>query len=329
MSSIYNGTYTLYRLSPLHHSASAAPLAEEAALIHARRLSDALKGDTLRGVKVSFGEDTVSATTGILKSCQWRSLGAEAVQGSQVLDALGFEGLQVDLNYGKNIYTALALRSSRAKALQRPGETYLPLLLTRMPPGIRDVLLDYLTTTFDTRIEPMCLSSLFMEAVLESCLAETDSPESARLEKEIKGIQLVLGFKISTAPELKSLAIDMKKEDVRHFLNRGKLIVKEEIVGRQQPGSGKDVKSNGPRGPFMASVRRYVEDQTAIDMGHASVMISKITCGAFVLFGDGKAKLVAASVVLPAEETQADAEINRPLGALVLEQLINRAANSS
>ncbi|MCJ1474488.1 hypothetical protein MMC13_003146 [Lambiella insularis] len=321
VSSLFNGTLTLHRLSPLHHSASAAPLVEENAAVHSRRLSEALRGDTLRGVKVLIHEDPTSTT---LKSCQWRSLRAEAVLGSQEPDTLGLEGLEIELDYGKHRYIALALRYANTIEVQRPGETYLPLLLTRMPSGIRSVLLDYLTTTFDTRIEPLRLSSHFMENVLESSLAKSTAPDSTRLEKDVKGIQLVLGFRIPIAPELKSLVIDIRKEDVIRFLRKGEHILRQRTSDRANLSRGLEARDDKPEGPFMAGVSRHIESQTALDMKHMSIEISRISCGVFALSADGKIKLMAPSAFDTAEMQPGFKGI-RPVFTLLVQRLLDKS----
>lgn len=321
-SPLFNGTLTLHRLSPFHHAASAAPLAEEAASVHSRRLTEALKGDSLRGVKVLIHEDTTSAT---LRSCQWRSLCAEAMLGFHEPDTSGLEGLEIELDYGKHTYTAVALRCTKAKEVQKPGETYLPLLLTRMPSGVRSVLLDYLTTTFDTRIEPLRLSSHFMEDVLEEFLVQATGPDLTRLEKDIKSIQLVLGFKTPIAPELRSLVIDIRKVDVPQFLKQGMSILQQRTIDRANSSRGPEATNGKLEGPFMAGVRRHIESQTALDMNHMSIEISRISCGVCVLSADGKIKLSKAPSAFDTAEMQPDDRKYHSVFTLVVQRLLDNS----
>ncbi|KAF2456064.1 kinetochore complex Sim4 subunit Fta1-domain-containing protein [Lineolata rhizophorae] len=81
---LYGTTFTAYRLSPLYHGAPSPanpPLLSPPALrLHARRLADLLRRDTLRGVRVDFGPaggDAGAAAHGALRECVWDVLGDE------------------------------------------------------------------------------------------------------------------------------------------------------------------------------------------------------------------------------------------------------------
>lgn len=90
---LYNASYTLHRLSPLHHSGSTAPFLSAAPLSqHAQRLTSILRGDVLRGVQVGFGPDDgdqgegdggglgsagKGKGTGALRGCEWTVLQEE------------------------------------------------------------------------------------------------------------------------------------------------------------------------------------------------------------------------------------------------------------
>ncbi|MCJ1319107.1 hypothetical protein MMC15_004440 [Xylographa vitiligo] len=184
-----------------------------------------------------------------------------------------------------------------------------------MPSTIRDVLLDYLEPTFDVCIEPMRLSSQFMENVLERLLEAAGPYEVHSFEMHVKGTQLILGFKAPIAPNLKHLTIDIKREHILAFLNRGKDIIR----GQESNGD----RSNS--GPFMCSIRGYINDQTALDMNHGLVTVSRLTCGRFVLAADGKVK-VAPPVSRRGLEDETTPK--QPLILLCLEQLLVKAQES-
>ena len=312
---LYNGTFTLHRLSPLHHPVAPSLFVQETLLAHSRRLKEALNGDILRGVRVNFHNQAESTAIGLLQNCHWRSLLLETTSQVDLLGFPGVEGIHIELEYKTNVYTALLLRSFAIEEPVIPGETRLPLLLTRMPTTVRDVLLDYLTPTFDVRIEPMRLSSQFMEKTLERILEAVRPYEAPAFEMQVKGVQLVLSFKAPIAPNLKNLTIDVKREDVLTFLNRGRAM----IWGQASDGD------RSRSGPFMCSIRDYMKDQTALDMNHGLVTVSRLACAGFVLAADGKVKLATPVTQTVLGDETADSRSNQPLHVLLMEQLLVKA----
>lgn len=73
---LYNRTYNLFRLSPLHHG-DAPLLADRTLRTHAKRLKEQLKGDNVRGVQVDFASAEDTARLGPLEECTWELLGDE------------------------------------------------------------------------------------------------------------------------------------------------------------------------------------------------------------------------------------------------------------
>ena len=309
---LYNLTFTLYRLSPLYHPVAPPLFAQDTLLAHSHRLKDALKGDVLRGVSVSLDDQASSTPLGPLKRCHWILLQSGITTEIDARGIAGLEGIYIELEYTTKTYTAFLLRSVTAGRAKIPGETRLPLLLTCMPAAVRDVLHDYLTTTFDTRIERMRLSNRFLDDILEKCLDAAQPQYADHFEKQIKGIQLVMSFKAPIAPGLKNLAIDLRREDVLKFLNRGKAIIRGGDISNDSEESG----------PFMSSVRGYIQDQTALNISHTLVSISTLTCGAFVLAADGNVKIAPPMAPTNAEDETVAVIPNRSLSTLLLEQLI-------
>ena len=193
-----------------------------------------------------------------------------------------FEGIHIELEYETKISTAFLLRSYLVTRPEIPGETYLPPLLTRMPSTVRDVLIDYLTSAFDVHIEPMRLSSHFLENVLERLLETAGTHERHIFEPQVKGIQLVVGFKALIAPNMGNLSVDIKREDVPAFLNRGKAMTRKQEHDKYRSRSGS----------FMCSMRDYIKEQTVLDTKHSLVKILRLTCRGCVLVADGKLKVV-------------------------------------
>lgn len=282
---LYNKTYTLHRLSPLHNF---PPLSRTTLTQHAQRLLSILRGDILRGVRVgveSSGDGVVNAAR--VEACEWSLLGDEAAWGREQ-PAEGVEqggGVWIELRYEKLSYTALLLRNPRARrkeALARTAEeeeTHLPLLLMHMPSPLRSTVQDYLTTTFDTRIEDMRLSPRLLAAALEGFLADLSPLGAGGLAKAVKDLQLTLAFRGPVVPSLRTLDVKIRREDIRGFMARGGSM-----------GAGKDA---GDASPFMTALGAYLKAHLALDMAHEDVGVSKVACGGFVMAREGRVKIVA------------------------------------
>ena len=294
---LYNKTYTLHRLSPLHNlpSLSCATLAS-----HAHRLLSILRGDVLRGVHVGLDSNADGVVNaGRLDTCEWKLLAnGEAWERGQDADEQGgptaekAAGVCIELRYEKITYMAHLLRNpNHAKRRAREGQQedespgvgeegmHLPLLLMHMPSPLRSAVQDYLATTFDTCIEEMRLSYSFLAAALEGFLADVSSAGAGRVAKVIKDLQITLTFRGPVAPSLRTLDITIRREDVQGFLIRGKSMA-----------TGKDVEDTKP---FMSALGAYLKAQMALDMGHEDVGVAKLACGGFVLAREGKIKIVA------------------------------------
>ncbi|MCJ1287971.1 hypothetical protein MMC26_007324 [Xylographa opegraphella] len=312
---LYSGTFILHRLSPLNHPVAPPLFAQETLLAHSRRLNDALKGDILRGVRVGRYNQAESTGLGRIQNCHWRSLMLESTSQIDLQGFTRFEGIHIALGYKTNTYTAFILRSSTSGRLETSGQTRLPLLLTRMPSAVRDIVLDYLTPTFDVRIEPMRLSSHFIENVLERLLEAARPQDTHNFETQVRSIQLVLGFKAPIAANLRNLAINIRREDVLSFLDRGRVT----IQGKENNGD------HSRSGPFMCSIRSYIKKQTALDMHHCLVTVSRLTCAGFALAADGKVKVVPQVTLMAPEGETTNSTPNLPLNVLLLEQLLIQA----
>ena len=299
----------LYRLSPLHSATPQSFFSEEALLIHSQRFRNILNGDVLRGVHVeSSYQSDVPTAPGSQRACHWTHLNQRVTPGSQGRPqsqaSSTFEGIQVDVHSEKNTYTSLLLQKYDAPASPTKDQVHLPLLMTRLPTGLREHLLNYLANTFDVRVESMRLSSQFMGDVLEMYLEETLKGGTEHFEKVPKGVQLVLGFRGPIAPALKNLSIDIRREDVLGFCKKGKVIL-ENLQSKIRHTKGTEYKAYGhsnKNGPFMTALHLYLIQQAAVDIEHKDVSLSKVSCGGFVLFSDGKVKIHN----LPAQPTIED-----------------------
>lgn len=288
---LYNKTYTLHRLSPLHNLSS---LSHPTLSQHAQRLLSILRGDILRGVRVSLASsDDGVVNAGRLESCEWQFLSAESLWGREQAgdsDGQGGDtrdkeaaGVWIELRYEKSSYTALLLRNAGARRREASSggeEMRLPLLLMHMPSPLRATVRAYLTTTFDTRIEEMRLSDSLLTRALEGFLADLSPLGAVGVAKVVKEIQITLAFRGAVAPSLRTLDVAIRRGDVPEFLTRG--------------GSIADASKTGADAtPFMSALRRYLKAHLALDMAHEDVRVSKVACGGVVLASEGRIKIVA------------------------------------
>jgi hypothetical protein len=296
---LYNRTYNLYRISPLHHGETPL-LADRALRTHAKRLKEQLKGDNVRGVQVDFAGAEDTAKLGPLEECSWdlvgdedawidrhrQSVDPEASQLSAVLSAERARGLEVSLEYEKQSYNALLLRDPGVTSSPE-AFTSLPLLLVKMPGPVRDIFLNYLRTTFDAHVAPLRLPSAFITSSLETYfkhLAARTSTQS--IPDVIRQLHVQLAFP-NTTSLLKHVEITIAGADVSGFVDRGRLI--------------KDSHNK----PFTAALSSYLKRHLALDISHPKVHISRISCNSFHL-GTERLKLVAPDTL--ADTSFSDAE---------------------
>ncbi|MCJ1410593.1 hypothetical protein MMC19_004679 [Ptychographa xylographoides] len=326
---LVDGTYTLYRLSPLHYNALSPLLANATLLVHSRRLRDALKSSTLQGRKISSDdwEDT-SGATGTLKHCRWSLLNGEGGNVERAVDSSyyelpGLKGIKVDLEYEKNTYKALILGNGDIVQSKGDGELHLPLLLLRMPSILRDVFLNYLATAFDSRAEVMRLSTQFIGDMLDAHLLRLSEDLESLERNTMKGLELTIGFNAPSSPDLKTLTINIRKEDVLQFLRDGKMLIDQATMDHGDLHHGK---INRPQGPFMISFTRYIKHHTALDINHHLVFISKVTCGGLVLTSSGKIRMYAQSTFASTEGTDTSSEKSHMIDIGLMRRLLHKAS---
>ncbi|OGM40128.1 hypothetical protein ABOM_011808 [Aspergillus bombycis] len=293
---ILNTSWTLHRLSPLHHETEFPSLLDnpEALKVYANRLRDQLTGNVLAGFQVgtsapSTEEDTLSRT-GALKNCTWEAISSLALETSNTPHPGNPCGILVVLEYENITYKAALLAPEGSHS--RKTSTYLPLLLTRLPGPLRQTFISFLSANFDTYCSVFRLPSQFLCAGLASYLdALTQGRDRewatsrAILEDVVKEIQITVSFSTNVAPDLRSLNINIPRGSIKSFL----------------PVTGD---SNQPSGSILSAVSSYIEQHLAMDLDLAGssakdsparkhVRISKIACNGFVLGAEGKMKLVA------------------------------------
>lgn len=257
---LYNTTYTLHRLSPLH----AFPALTSATDLthHAKSLLSILRGDVLRGVRVRDDADAEDALgrAGRLKSVAWEALPPmerdddDDDDDDDSDDNFDPQGVAITFVYERAAYTSLLLAAPSA-SLASPF-TSLPLLLTRLPKSLRETLLAYLAAMFDTLPSPLPLDSGTLKNMLEAWLAADPGPG--------KDVQLVFEAPV---PSLKAITITVPRADVVRFVKRGNGLQKEQ--------------EQGGEGPFFTALRYYASTAMGLDIAALGVM--KVACGGFVL----------------------------------------------
>ncbi|KAE8389786.1 kinetochore complex Sim4 subunit Fta1-domain-containing protein [Aspergillus alliaceus] len=292
-----NTSWTLHRLSPLHHEKEFQSLLDnpDALKTYANRLRDQLTGDVLAGFQVGMSattveEDTLSRT-GALKDCTWEAISSLSLGDPNITRSEDPCGIVVVLEYENITYKAALLAPPNGSHLHK-ASTYLPLLLTRLPGPLRQTFVSFLSANFDTYCSALRLPSQFLCAGLASyvdALTQGRDRESAAsrtiLEELVKEIQITVSFSASVAPVLRSLNINIPRGSITSFL----------------PATDD---SNQPSGSILSGLSSYIEKHLAMDLDLAGlsakdsparkhVRISKIACGGFVLGAEGRMKLVA------------------------------------
>jgi hypothetical protein len=295
---IYSTTFAVHRVSPLYHSDNI--LDNGTLRYYASQFRDLLAGDVLRGVRVGLaGEDEVLARIGGLRDVKWQLLGNEnewlaAADQTQLTDdrTMNIEnserGMFMEVTYEKGAYSAILLKGPIKGQPETEGFSNYPLLLTRMPNSLRNTFLEFLSTTFDTRVSVLKLPTKFLTSSLEKFLEGITTwrgtvmetvPAIESLRSITKDVFLTL---VITNPEdsasLKSIDITIPKDDVWRMMIRGKKI--------------SEIKPDVPRGqPFITALAYYIDGHLALNINHPDVNITKIACGAFVMGSEGKLKL--------------------------------------
>lgn len=295
---LFNTSWTLHRLSPLHHGKDFETLLDDPASlkVYATRLRDQLTGGVLASLQYSAitAEDDALSKTGALKECLWQLISPGPLQG----DEASFPGILVTLEYENISYKAALLAdpdsTSRAEN-QREGSTFLPLLLTKFPNALRQTFISFLSANFDTYCSFLRLPSSFLCAGLEIFIDElrnASAPSTANetVEDMIKELQLTLAFSPSIAPALRSLNIGIARASLAGFL-------------LDQSGKSRErTLKQKLRSPLIGNVASYLESHLAmkLDLDGSSqsqvarqhVRLSKIACAAVVLGSEGRMKLV-------------------------------------
>ncbi|GIJ87949.1 hypothetical protein Asppvi_006863 [Aspergillus pseudoviridinutans] len=338
LQQLWNTSWTLHRLSPLHHGKEfQSLLGNQAALrTYASRLRVHLTGDLFTSAQAPLSaagavDDDVLSRTGSLRDCVWETLSAPFTEATSEK----LSGILVTLEYENITYKAalLAAQDGRRTSARRKQSTQLPLLLTRFPTPLRQTFMSFLSANFDTYCSVLRLPSTFMCTALEMYIDilmggdhEEPSDTHRMFEGTIKETQLTLSFSPPVAPALRSLNVNIPRGSFTEFVR----------------GSNLDAELTHRKNSVLSGLSTYLEKHLAIKLnlgdlasGHHSVnqpvRLTKIACGSFVLGGEGKMKLVAPSGQASSEDGAAAARESRDRLLLraneeLLQAVIRRAA---
>lgn len=309
---LFNTSWTLHRLSPLHHGKDCETLLDNPAAlkVYATRLRDQLTGNVLAGLHASATttDDDSLSKTGALKECLWQPISTGPSQRA----VASFPGILVTLEYENISYKAALLADVESTGstfradTQREGAAFLPLLLTRFPNALRQTFISFLSANFDTYCSNLRLPSSFLCTGLETFIDELRSTSArsaanAMVEEVIKELQVTLAFSPSIAPALRSLNVSISRASLIDFL-------------RDIPAdSNQRTLKQKLRSPLTRNLTSYLETHLAmkLDLDGSSqnkvarqhVRLSKVACAAFVLGSEGRVKLVVGADLSEDEES--------------------------
>ncbi|RMJ23225.1 F-box domain protein [Aspergillus sp. HF37] len=297
---------------------------------YASRLRDQLTGDVFAGLlgfqpgTTTRGEDDSLSKTGALKNCTWEMLSLwpqltdSTTDSSSVASPQAPAGILITLEYENIVYKAalLAVPDPDDAQQQQPpssssASTSLPLLLTRCPNPLRQILISFLVSNFDTYCSTLRLPQEFLCAALERYfdVFTARSPQNIPLLGDaMRELHLTLSFSGFVAPDLKSLNVSIPRTSLDAFLFSA-------------PSSTSAGSYSEPNRTFLANLEAYLAKHLAMDLdlgarsGSAPisaagkhVRLSKIACAAFVVGSEGRLKLVLPERRADGADESADGE---------------------
>ncbi|KAH7163434.1 kinetochore complex Sim4 subunit Fta1-domain-containing protein [Dactylonectria estremocensis] len=322
----FNTTFSTHRVSPLH--VGHEDLTPRRLETLSRRLRDVLVGDVVRGIQVGLqATETSSGQVGLLKAVQLQWFQANTILGGEE-ENQSQRGLWIDIRHENAAYAGLLLPGlSTLSADDNTSDTrgsflQLPLLLLRMPAALKNVVTDWLATTFDCRVGRMTIGTKTILGVWESWV------EAVGIKTSGPDFTVTLAFNVPlsatddttnedsdnelvqdpTAPGLRSIDITISPQDLRRFARAGAGMqpLKKDTLdpwendtrerrrlagGNLDDGwawrAAKDAKTH----PFTEALSRYLSHHLALDLFHPSVRVTQISCSGFVL-GQSRLKIV-------------------------------------
>ncbi|KAK6343575.1 hypothetical protein TWF730_011165 [Orbilia blumenaviensis] len=301
---LYNTSFNLHKVTPLNLSGS---LTSQANLkSHSSRLTNLLRGDVLRGVRVaSEAVEDPTSRTGNLKRVEFSAIKVPSVPGSCDLSAIA-----VVFSYEKITYSAFLLQGLGQDALQQTAQpsrrmstrrassqteqpNSYPLLLTRLPASLQSRFIEYLLENFDCHVSNLRIPDRFIiEAIEKHLNFFTSTNNSENNVQPQKNLQIWLeppllpraseesGLnKQGKLQTLKTIQMTFSRADLPGMMYKGEELKQK----REDEGLDK-------RGPFELAFSLYAYHHMGIYV--EKMKVSKAACGEFVVgvTGDGSGK---------------------------------------
>lgn len=346
----FNTTFSTHRVSPLYVGPQGLTTSRLERL--ARRLRDTLVGDVVRGIQVGLeSTETPIGQVGPLRTVKIRRFQPQTILGEPLpLDSEQDSdkvdsGLWIEICHESAAYAALLLPrfagstdshhpSWAANLTNTKGQAELdqqqfidlPLLLLRMPQGLKTIIGEWLSTTFDCRVNKLTLGTKTLIGVWEGWISSAGIPNKG------SDFVITLAFNIpvretgdaasnpdpeveSDTPGLRTLDITISPSDLGRFLRtgemddsrRGTIAAPWERDPRERRRLAGGNADDGwawrhgeerPKHPFTEALAQYVDHHLAMNLFHPSVGVVQISCGAFVL-AQSRLKVVKVGEMTP------------------------------
>ncbi|CAH0025304.1 unnamed protein product [Clonostachys rhizophaga] len=342
----FNTTFSTHSVSPLYVGPGGlTPVRLE---LLSRRLRDVLVGDVVRGIQIGLeSSQTPGGQVGPLRSVKLQWFDAKAVLGSatdfqgegSAWEELSDEekrGLWIQIRHENAAYVAILMPGSAGqgelgksswemypgqeqtgKKLDNGNFLRLPLLLLRMPAALKNVIGEWLATTFDCRVSRLALGTRTITAVWEDWI------QTVGLSPRGPDFVITLGFnaplpdpdpsdeedeekKTSTQSGLRTMDIMIQPKDLQRLVRVGKTLEKKKTDAAWEKDPRERRRLAGPNNdngwawrfeegaqsqPFLEALATYIDHHLALNMFHPSVRVEQISCGGFVL-GQSRLKVV-------------------------------------
>ncbi|CAK7271111.1 hypothetical protein SEPCBS119000_004432 [Sporothrix epigloea] len=302
---ILNTTFSFYRTSPLFVGQHG--LSEDRLRALEAQLLDILTGESARGIEFGLAEDRDSSmgNAGVLET-----VAIEWVSADKIV-ATSQPALQMILQYENAQCVAILLpvpetpRTANGAAAD-PGDAFLslPLLLLKMPTPLKAIVVRFLSTTFDSRIIALHLTSRDIIRSWESWASATALPTDGPIAKDVV---VTLAFNLS---ERRGVGISGEKQLSEDAA--GPTLAKSTVLttGTSQSSESTDIglrtidvsipntdlgrflkagqhlesDSDDRRGaPFTTALALYLKSHLGLDLFNPAVEVARVACGGFVL----------------------------------------------
>ncbi|KAK6337030.1 hypothetical protein TWF718_009815 [Orbilia javanica] len=318
---LHNTSFNLHKVTPLNAPASLSSAASLKS--HSSRLTNLLRGDVLRGVRVASEavEDSTSRT-GSLKRVEFSALKIPRASDNGELRSIA-----VVFVYEKITYSAFLVQdpgqdaaqesdqasrrmSTRRAATRTEQSNSYPLLLTRLPASLQSRFIEYLAENFDCHISNLRIPDRFIIDAIEKhveVFTPTNDPDDDI--QATRNLQIWLeppllpqdgesgGFnKHGKLQTLKTIQMTFSRADLPGMMYKG-----NELKQKQKQGE------IDKRGAFELAFSLYAYHHMGILV--EKMRVSKAACGEFVIGttadGSGKCKLLPTRlpVSVPVEES--------------------------